>query len=505
MDVSPEELDRLVLALCDDLITADEHRILQDKLLSDEDARMRYVKLMQLHNLLELEGQNDTSLGHAEVVPIELYLNKQRRSSVRWSLMAAAALLVGVAVMMRLVMGPEAPPLASVNFAPHSEYSVTHQAGSDDVPAANTMAPGSSLDLRQGTVELHLASGVHAVIQAPASLILEDQSHLKLREGTAWFNVPAGAVGFEVLTPQLRVVDLGTEFGVISNSDKNERDKVHVFKGKVEVTTLTGLKRSGIKRQEILTAGQAREAHFTGSLNSIPLSKLSFLTSLPISLPYLHWTWDHRENDHFQTTGNEPLAADIKSVAHSSRVKSVPGKHGQALSFIPGGGGVITTWPGIDSNRPRTITCWIKCGPHQPSGAIVGWGVHMARSSKWRVTLNAERHSEGGVQGALRTEFGCGYVIGSTDLRDDQWHYITSVYDGSGTGSEESIKLYVDGVLEPVSAYEENEIYTVLDDELSAPCAIGYDFNGVIDELRIYQGVLPVEAIHSLYTDWKTH
>ena len=101
---------------------------------------------------------------------------------------------------------------------------------------------------------------------------------------------------------------------------------------------------------------------------------------------------------------------------------------------------------------------------------------------------------EGGVKGALRTEYGNGYIIGSTDLRDGRWHQIISIYNGSGVGDTDSIQLYVDGKMEKISAYVENEISTILDHPKSEPVTIGKGFHGSIDNLRIYQGVMPAKA-----------
>ena len=55
--LSTQELDRLLLALLDDVITAEEHQAIQAILLTSEAARNRYLELNALHNLLELTAQ----------------------------------------------------------------------------------------------------------------------------------------------------------------------------------------------------------------------------------------------------------------------------------------------------------------------------------------------------------------------------------------------------------------------------------------------------------------
>ncbi|NWK56542.1 FecR domain-containing protein [Verrucomicrobiaceae bacterium N1E253] len=496
-----KELDRLIYALCDETITDEEYQQLQDVLLQNEEARKRYLKLLELHNMLEVESEHGGVAAGEAVVPIDLYLKKQRKAGVFRACLAAAAVLVAVAVMMRMVMAPEPEVLASIHVAPYSEFTISHAEGADVDSGANALVPGSSLKLSQGTIELSLSSGVKSIVQAPAELTMVDASELALHRGKAWFKVPPEATGFTVETPQVRAIDLGTEFGVVSHGQDSRYDQVHVLDGRVEVTTLKGLSRKGIRRTEQLSAGMAREVHFTGNFSHVPLSKGEFLTSLPKGLPYLHWSMDVDLDHPRMTSGTEVIASSIESVPTRSSVVQVPGRRGRAVAFAADNGGLRTNWSGIDGDRPRTIACWIKSPKHQPVGAIIGWGEHFEDGAKWRMTLNPEREKEGGVRGAIRTEFGYGYVIGSTDLRDGEWHHVVSVYDGSGEGTPESIKLYVDGVPEAVSAYKENIVLTELDDEKSASCVIGYNFQGTIDELKVYQGVLPAAAVQSLYQE----
>lgn len=490
-EVSKNELERLIYALCDDSITDEEHELLQQTLTKYPEARLHYIKQMEIHNLLDLECED--FVAKPNVVPIDKYLAKQRRKTAINACAAAAVVIIGIAVSLHMMTVTSEPALSTVKAAPHSKFEISHTSDHQASSDKNYLTSGSSLELHQGTVEVNLSSGVNAVVQAPAKLTLDDDSNLDLLYGVAWFNVPSEAVGFEVTTPEMTIVDLGTEFGVSVDYRSIEADMVHVLKGSVEVTTNFGL-----ESHEVLTIGDARRAHFSGRLTKIPVSEDSYLKALPTDLPYLHWSFDEQLANGFTTRGTVPLASNIQAEARNASLDTDTGKVGQAV-VLKGIGGVVTDWQGIDSDQPRTVSCWIKCPPHQPVGAIVGWGVPNEDASKWRITLNPEKQNEGGVKGALRTEFGYGYIIGTTDLRDGKWHHITSVYDGSGVGNESTIKLYVDGEPEEVSAVVGNYIDTLVNDPRSAPCAIGSGFKGKIDELRIYKGVLPARAIREAY------
>lgn len=136
------------------------------------------------------------------------------------------------------------------------------------------MEPGSRLLVRSGIVELQFVSGVRGIVRGFADLTLQRENLLKLENGTAWFEVPESAVGFKVNTPDFELIDLGTEFGIVS--EPNFLDEVHVFKGKVEVVN-----RSGLRKRERLVAGQARFAGPAGRWNEIKVRPDLLLEQLP--------------------------------------------------------------------------------------------------------------------------------------------------------------------------------------------------------------------------------
>src|SRR5262249_39537439 len=59
----------------------------------------------------------------------------------------------------------------------------------------------------------------------------------RLTSGKLTARVPAEAIGFEILSPQGKVIDRGTEFGVVSEKGSTE---VYVFEGKVEALPAEG-------------------------------------------------------------------------------------------------------------------------------------------------------------------------------------------------------------------------------------------------------------------------
>ena len=490
--IHPSELDAFIFALIDGTISEEDHASLQKIMLEDASARKRYQELLSIHSILEERSVGDRGqapLGApAPFLPVEKLIRRERQKLIRRSLVAAAALLMISLAVMYYTSIKHQPPMAEIAFSGLSEYQISHPNGTSDDTPSSVLVPGSSIEIRQGVFEIKTASDTVMIIQAPAFVTLMEENKMVVHRGDAWFRVGPEVKEFTVLTPQLEVVDLGTEFGV-SADPTTAQEEVHVFEGKVRVTS-----RHKLKKSEVLVAGEARSVRITGRLHTIALKQNRFLKSLPAELPSLAWSFDGVKDGVFPAN-DVTIAGEFQGVVRGGKLDLGLGKKGKALSLSNGSGHIVTNWPGVDADRPRTIQCWIKCPPHRITGAIAEWGVPLISSTKWRVGLNPEAQNEGGVQGALRTEFGFGYVIGSTDLRDNQWHHIVSIYDGSGIGNPDSIQLYVDGKREVISAYRANEIDTMLNDPASEPLTIGKKFVGMIDELKIIQGVIPPEVV----------
>jgi len=106
-------------------------------------------------------------------------------------------------------------------------------AGSELPTAVNSKLSAGTLSLVEGIATLQFQSGATVTIEAPTKLLIRDAMHCRLIEGTVTAEVPVPAHGFTIDTPDLKVVDLGTRFGVTASSTGNSQ--VRVFQGEVEV------------------------------------------------------------------------------------------------------------------------------------------------------------------------------------------------------------------------------------------------------------------------------
>ncbi len=112
-------------------------------------------------------------------------------------------------------------------------------------------------------------SGARLVIEGPAELRLISPREAYCSSGLASAEVPPQARGFRIGTPQMSVVDLGTEFGV---DVKKSGAELHVFKGEVECQIETAAKQA----KHNMPAGEAAVIDDAGAIRSVPVNPSLF-------------------------------------------------------------------------------------------------------------------------------------------------------------------------------------------------------------------------------------
>jgi hypothetical protein len=128
--------------------------------------------------------------------------------------------------------------------------------------AGNVLMPGW-LKFESGWVELQFHRGARVVVEGPAEFELITDMQARCLLGKVRADVPPPAIGFEVLSPNVRVVDRGTSFGL-----EVERDgpaEVHVFSGRVDLATT-----STPQTHRELAQGTSVRVDRGGALSDIP-------------------------------------------------------------------------------------------------------------------------------------------------------------------------------------------------------------------------------------------
>ena len=91
---------------------------------------------------------------------------------------------------------------------------------------------GQRLVFMAGLAEITFDSGTIAIVEGPADFEVRSGEESVLRLGRTIARVPTAARGFAIETKNVRIVDLGTEFGV--EVDERQNTDVHVLSGIVE-------------------------------------------------------------------------------------------------------------------------------------------------------------------------------------------------------------------------------------------------------------------------------
>jgi hypothetical protein len=208
---------------------------------------------------------------------------REARQRSRGLLPLAAAALLVVGVLGLLPWRPPTPPqgspaLASVQplerailrSSPYAQW--PHQRAPSD---AGGRVTSERIDLRAGLAELELPSGATLVLQGPTVLDVTGRNSARLLLGRLTAYVPGRAAGFTLQAEGVRVVDLGTAFGI--GQDGGGIADLHVFAGAVEAAARI----DGVPTVRRLAANEAvRIDPRGGSWMTVPCDPSRFIHGL---------------------------------------------------------------------------------------------------------------------------------------------------------------------------------------------------------------------------------
>ncbi|VAX39036.1 hypothetical protein MNBD_PLANCTO02-3026 [hydrothermal vent metagenome] len=129
---------------------------------------------------------------------------------------------------------------------------------------SDPLFPGR-LKLISGLVQIEFYQGAIVILEGPADFELINSQRAFLHQGKLRSFVPMPSRGFVIDTPQRKLIDHGTEFGLVV--DKQGITQVHVFDGKVEMKG---------KKSDFLIEGESKQYLKNGESKRIPFDKKSF-------------------------------------------------------------------------------------------------------------------------------------------------------------------------------------------------------------------------------------
>lgn len=151
----------------------------------------------------------------------------------------------------------------------------------------------------------------------------------------------------------------------------------------------------------------------------------------------------------------------------------------------------IDGYKGIVGNQNRSIDAWVKL--NTADGEICSWGTDVT-GQKWVFRT----HSNGN----LRVEVNGGFIIGSTNVLDNQWHHVACVLEGNNVTD---IKFYVDGNLETITESENRAVNTGNNFNLRVSRGVNNRYlKGGIDRVRLWSRALSANEIKEVMWSKRT-
>lgn len=252
---SRQQLLNLLSAWCDETISDDEIRELNDLLRGDDGAQRIYACFMAVHNTLENLGPADAS---ARLIPFPspAQTKPARRPVWRVALEIAAVFvalgLAGWMIAGKRDSGDDPGMMTSIDITQIQSQPVetiapgkaetgfailTHTLAAEWADGARPLSSGAILgqgrvQLASGLAHLQFYNGVKVVLQGPAEFEILSMDESFCWQGRIHTTVPPHAQGFLVYTPTGELIDHGTKYGLFVGPDGSS--EVHVFEGEVE-------------------------------------------------------------------------------------------------------------------------------------------------------------------------------------------------------------------------------------------------------------------------------
>lgn len=210
------------------LLSQQEQREFESDVIVDAALRERYVQELWLHNSLRAAGVEWAGL---ESNPMQ---QAARRFFSVWrpvALLAVACVGFAAGVFLIAPRRPGPTAVATLLRAENCKW-----AGSDLPTLENSKLSPGTLALVEGMATIAFERGAVVTLEAPTKLQIRDAMHCRLLEGAVTAEVPESAHGFTIEAPDLKVIDLGTKFGLAASAVGNSQ--VRVFEGEVDVEGL---------------------------------------------------------------------------------------------------------------------------------------------------------------------------------------------------------------------------------------------------------------------------
>ena len=171
----------------------------------------------------------------------------------------------------------------------------------------------------------------------------------------------------------------------------------------------------------------------------------------------------------------------------------VNGKRGKALNF-DGVNDFVDANPSngnnLDISGPLTVTAWVKTNSLGTFQTIISKHTGGSNANYLIWIENQNRFQTYASPGGISTN-----VMGTTVAKKNTWYHVAELWDGA------FLRLFVNGVQEGTPASGSGNVGVTIKDVAIGSESYGGSnfFNGLIDEVRVYNRALSADEIQKLY------
>ena len=215
--------------LNDALRTSPELRSAFAAFLVDEEIMVEELKMEEIDSIIK-GSESQALLIDSQTQGASASQGAWNRGLTKWAIAAAIMFSVtGIIFWQNLHLSDQEPPAqAALGVIEKSTAAAEWANGYDP---AQPLEPGE-YQLLAGRVQVQLRNGVELQVQGPAEFTFVSDFEIGLSRGSIRASVPPSGHGFTVATDEVKIRDLGTEFGVVVN----DATELHVFSGEVELS-----------------------------------------------------------------------------------------------------------------------------------------------------------------------------------------------------------------------------------------------------------------------------
>ena len=265
--------EHLIHSHLDDALTEPEQAEFESLMIESASARRRFWELAEVHGLAREAARLAWAEDAAHEAPTGFRsegskLTRWLQWRPLWAAAAAVLVLVGV-LWFRVERARTAAPFATLMATTNARWADPNV----ELALSSGERLAGPLRLESGRAEFQMVDGATVVLDGPASVRFAERKVVFVDEGRVFCQCPTPESRLSVITPQTKVVDLGTEFSVEARADASTR--VAVLSGKVDVKS---------PKAGVLTAGEAVEVRRDVVVRLKPLTPEEMQALMPESV-----------------------------------------------------------------------------------------------------------------------------------------------------------------------------------------------------------------------------